>query len=54
MSEQSKRLATRFEHSKDKQQTNDATTVQREQVLDRAFASMRVDLKEHLENSVRN
>jgi hypothetical protein len=49
MSEQSKRLAARFEHSKDKQQINDATAVQRERVLDQAFASMRVELKEHLE-----
>jgi hypothetical protein len=49
MSEQSKRLATQFEHSKDKQQINDATAVQRERVLDQAFASMRVELKEHLE-----
>ena len=49
MSEQSKRLAARFDHSKDKQQTNDATAVQRERVLDQAFASMRVELKEHLE-----
>jgi len=49
MSEQSKRLAARFEHSKDKQQINDATAVQRERALDQAFASMRVELKEHLE-----
>jgi hypothetical protein len=49
MSEQSKRLAARFEYSKDKQRINDATAVQRERVLDQAFASMRVELKEHLE-----
>ena len=49
MSEQSKRLAARFEYSKDKQRINDATEVQRERVLDQAFASMRVELKEHLE-----
>jgi hypothetical protein len=49
MSEQSKRLAARFEHSKGKRQIIDVTAVQRERVLDQAFASMRVELKEHLE-----
>jgi hypothetical protein len=49
MSEQSKRLAAQFEHSKDKRQTNDASGLQRELLLDEAFVSMRVELKEHLE-----
>jgi len=49
MSEQSKRLAAQFEHSKDKRQINDASGVQREQLLNEAFVSMRVELKEHLE-----
>ena len=49
MSEQSKRLAAQFEHSKDKQQLNDATGLQREQLLNEAFVSMRVELREHLE-----
>jgi hypothetical protein len=49
MSEQSKRLAAQFEHSKNKQQINDATGLQREQLLNEAFVSMRVELKEHLE-----
>ena len=40
MPEQSKRLAAQFEHSKDKQLINDATAVQRERVLDQAFASI--------------
>jgi hypothetical protein len=53
MSEQSKRLAARFEYSKGKQQINDASAVQRERVLDLAFASMRVELKEHLEKQCR-
>jgi len=33
MSEQSKRLAAQFEHSKDKHQINDASGLQREQLL---------------------
>ena len=49
MSEQSKRLAGQFGHSKDKRQINDATALQRERVLDEAFVSMRLELKEHLE-----
>ena len=49
MSEQSKRIAAQFEHSKDKRQINDASGLQREQLLDEAFVSMRVELKEHLE-----
>ena len=49
MSEQSKRLAARFEQSKNKQQLNDATALQRKRVLDEAFVSMRVEFKEHLE-----
>jgi hypothetical protein len=49
MSEQSKRLAAQFGHSKDKRQINDATALQRERVLDDAFVSMQVELKEHLE-----
>src|ERR1700692_1356649 len=49
MSEQSKRLAAQFELSKDKRQKNDASGLQRERVLDEAFVSMRVELKEHLE-----
>jgi hypothetical protein len=49
MSEQSKRLAAQFEHSKDKRQINDASGLQRELLLDEAFVSMRVELKEHLE-----
>jgi hypothetical protein len=49
MSEQSKRLAAQFQHSKDKRQINDASGRQREQLLDEAFVSMRVELKEHLE-----
>src|SRR5580658_4819783 len=49
MSEQSKRLAAQFRHSKDKRQINDATALQRDRVLDDAFVSMRVELKEHLE-----
>jgi len=49
MSEQSKRLAAQFERSKDKRQINDASGLQRERVLDEAFVSMRVELKEHLE-----
>jgi hypothetical protein len=49
MSEQSKRLAAQFEHSKNKQQINDATALQRDRVLDEAFVSMQVELKEHLE-----
>src|ERR1700680_3421237 len=49
MSEQSKRLAAQFEHSKSKQLINDATALQRERLLDDAFVSMRVELKEHLE-----
>ena len=49
MSEQSKRLAAQFEHSKDKHQINDASGLQREQLLNEAFVSMRVELKEHLE-----
>ena len=49
MSEQSKRLAAQFEHSKSKQLINDATVLQRERLLDDAFVSMRVELKEHLE-----
>jgi hypothetical protein len=48
MSEQSKRLAAQFELSKDKHQINDASGLQRERVLDEAFVSMRVELKEHL------
>ena len=49
MSEQSKRLAAQFEQSKNKQQKNDATALQRERVLDEAFVRMREELKEHLE-----
>src|ERR1700730_12474361 len=49
MSEQSKRLAAQFGLSKDKRQVNDASGLQRERVLDEAFVSMRVELKEHLE-----
>ena len=49
MSEQSKRLAAQFEHSKEKHQINDASGLQREQLLNEAFVSMRVELKEHLE-----
>lgn len=49
MSEQSKRLAAEFRHSKGKQQINDATALQRDRVLDDAFVSMRVELREHLE-----
>ena len=49
MSEQSKRLAAQFELSKDKRQINDASGLQRERVLDKAFVSMQVELKEHLE-----
>jgi|SRR5579862_1829637 len=49
MSEQSKRLASQFGLSKDKRQVNDASGLQRERVLDEAFVSMRVELKEHLE-----
>ena len=49
MSEQSKRLAAQFERSKDKRQINDASGIQRERVLDEAFVSMQVELKEHLE-----
>ena len=49
MSEQSRRLAAQFEHSKNKQQINDATGLQREQLLNEAFVSMQVELKEHLE-----
>jgi hypothetical protein len=49
MSEQSKRLAAQFEHSKDKKLINDATALQRDQILDEAFARMCAELKEHLE-----
>ena len=49
MSEQSKRLAAQFERSKDKRQINDASGLQRERVLDEAFVSMQVELREHLE-----
>jgi hypothetical protein len=49
MSEQSRRLAAQFEHSKDKRQINDASGLQREQLLNDAFLSMRTELKEHLE-----
>jgi hypothetical protein len=49
MSEQSKRIAAEFEHSKDKRHKNDAPGLQREVLLDEAFLSMRVELKEHLE-----
>jgi hypothetical protein len=49
MSEQSKRLATQFEYAKDKHQANDASGLQREQLLDEAFVNMRLELKEHLE-----
>jgi hypothetical protein len=49
MSEQSKRLAAQFEHSKNKQHIDDATGLQREQLLNEAFVSMQVELREHLE-----
>jgi len=49
MSEQAKRLAAQFEHSKDKRQINDVSGLQCELLLDEAFVSMRVELKEHLE-----
>ena len=49
MSEQSKRLAAQFIHSKDKRQINDATALQRERILDDAFVNMRLELREHLE-----
>jgi hypothetical protein len=49
MSEQSKRIAAQFEQSKDKRQVNDASGVQREQILNEAFLSMRTELREHLE-----
>src|SRR5580700_10486299 len=49
MSEQSKRLAVQFELSKDKRHIIDASGLQRERVLDEAFVSMQVELKEHLE-----
>jgi hypothetical protein len=49
MSEQSKRLGAQFEHSKDKRQINDASGLERELLLDEAFLSMQVELKEHLE-----
>ena len=49
MSEQSKRLAAQFEHSKSKLLINDATALQREQLLNEAFVRMRAELKEHLE-----
>jgi len=49
MSEQSKRLAAQFEYAKNKREIHDASGLQREQLLDEAFVSMRLEIKEHLE-----
>ena len=49
MSEQSKRLAAQFEYAKNKREIHDASGLQRDQLLDQAFVSMRLELKEHLE-----
>ena len=44
-----RRLAAQFEHSKSKQLINDASALQRDQLLDKAFVGMRAELREHLE-----
>ncbi len=49
MSQQSKRLAAQFEYSKNKRELHDASGLRREQLLDEAFVSMRLEIKEHLE-----
>jgi hypothetical protein len=49
MSEQSKRLAAKFEYSKENHPIHMATALRRDQILNEAFARMCAELTEHLE-----